>query len=359
LSLLEGVLARGDRHLGRLLERAYRLGCRLDGWSEYLRFDLWQKAFEATGIDPDRYLHGPDFPESPLPWDWIDSGVRKEFLLEESQRALKGLFTPLDCKGLCKECGICAPWKFVKSKNESWGIFQHAAESQETSYLRPSSEQRRMRFRYSKLPPAIFLGHLETMAVFQRAFRRTRLPLAFTMGQHPNLRISYSQALAVGIESLCEFLDVSFDSTMEPAHAADMLNSQLPEGFQILDAYTVPLQAPSLEEDIEEIHYRISFPEAYEKEELVAILSHGIEAFSSGRSSIVKISKKRRHTFMDLRPYVKELTLGEESFPVLFIIIRRWNESVISISRVLETLLSPDAMDTSYKIKKVQMKFQT
>ncbi|MFH1577134.1 MAG: radical SAM protein [Candidatus Margulisiibacteriota bacterium] len=79
-SFLEGVFARGDRKLALVIEKAWQLGCRLDAWSEHLKFDLWQKAFNETGINPDNYLRERSTDEE-LPWDFIDTGVPKERLL--------------------------------------------------------------------------------------------------------------------------------------------------------------------------------------------------------------------------------------------------------------------------------------
>jgi radical SAM-linked protein len=166
--------------------------------------------------------------------------------------------------------------------------------------------------------------------------------------------------LALGIDSLCEFLDVWVDGDVDPGRAAERVNAQLPEGFQILEAYTVPLQASSLEEGIDEVHYRVLFSDVHEKEKLLGVLSRNVEAFSSGRISIARVSKKHRDTFMDLRPFVKELALTEESPPHLHIVLCRCNDSLISISRLLETLLPPDSMDTwPYSIQKVHVKFRT
>jgi radical SAM superfamily enzyme YgiQ (UPF0313 family) len=79
-SFLEGVFARGDSRLAKVIEKAWELGCRLDAWSEYLKFDLWLQAFKECGIDPHDYLKTRD-KNAPLPWDYIDTGVPKEILL--------------------------------------------------------------------------------------------------------------------------------------------------------------------------------------------------------------------------------------------------------------------------------------
>jgi radical SAM family uncharacterized protein len=106
-SFLEAVFARGDRRLGAVLTRALELGCRMDGWRECFRFDLWQRAFSETGLDPGAYANRAYRYTDVLPWDHLDTGVDREYLKLEHQRALTGETTP-DCRGQkCAGCGLC------------------------------------------------------------------------------------------------------------------------------------------------------------------------------------------------------------------------------------------------------------
>lgn len=106
-SNLEATLARGDRRVGRGIYLAWRKGCRFDAWSEHFRPDLWKQAFDEADIDSASYTLKPLQVEAPLPWDHIDVGVSKSFLLKEYQRAMTGHLTP-DCTlSACSVCGIC------------------------------------------------------------------------------------------------------------------------------------------------------------------------------------------------------------------------------------------------------------
>ncbi len=107
LSFLEAVFAKGDRRLGAVLIEAWRRGCRFDGWSEHFRYDLWMEAFREVGIIPEQIANVPLDPESPLPWDHLDSGVQKQFLLREREKAYE-VATTGDCRfASCSVCGIC------------------------------------------------------------------------------------------------------------------------------------------------------------------------------------------------------------------------------------------------------------
>ena len=104
LSRLEAVMARGDRKLCAVIEEAVNRGARLDGWDEYFAYDAWMEAFEACGVDPDFYTVRGYAEGECLPWDTIDVGVNKKFLLRERKRAYAEQTTP-DCRHACAGCG--------------------------------------------------------------------------------------------------------------------------------------------------------------------------------------------------------------------------------------------------------------
>lgn len=104
LSRLEAVMARGDRRLGAVLEEAVRNGARLDAWDEYFDYAAWQRAFDTCGVDPNYYTVRGFGEDELLPWDPIDVGVSKKFLLRERANAYAGKVTP-DCCTACAGCG--------------------------------------------------------------------------------------------------------------------------------------------------------------------------------------------------------------------------------------------------------------
>jgi uncharacterized protein YxeA len=105
LSRLEAVFARGDKKLADVVEKAFKLGCRFDDWSERLDESKWAEAFKETGINPENYLK--EIPETtPLPWDVLNFGVTKDFLLKEKHNAENGLETPYCREDGCVNCGV-------------------------------------------------------------------------------------------------------------------------------------------------------------------------------------------------------------------------------------------------------------
>jgi hypothetical protein len=105
ISFLEACFARGDRRLADVLYEAWKLGCLLDGWTEQFRFDLWKQAFETCGIDPAFYANRERANNEILPWDFIDAGITKQFLLHENKKASDAVVTP-DCRNGCQGCGL-------------------------------------------------------------------------------------------------------------------------------------------------------------------------------------------------------------------------------------------------------------
>jgi len=86
-SVLEGVLSRGDRRLAAAIRAAWALGARFDGWTEHFNANIWQQAFDETGLSPDFYAHRRRDYDEILPWDHIDVGVPKNFLVRENEKA--------------------------------------------------------------------------------------------------------------------------------------------------------------------------------------------------------------------------------------------------------------------------------
>ena len=113
ISRLEAVTARGDRRLGPVLEEAAKNGAKMDGWDEYFNYQIWLDAFEKCGVDPNFYTIRGYGEEEILPWDPIDVGVTKRFLLCERKRAYAETVTQ-DCRHGCSGCGANALLKEVE-----------------------------------------------------------------------------------------------------------------------------------------------------------------------------------------------------------------------------------------------------
>ena len=105
VSMLEAVLAKGDRRLSQVIYKAWQKGCKFDSWSEYYKYDKWLEAFDECNISPEFYANRQRPYDEILPWDHLDYYVSKEFFVRENQTARAGKTTP-NCRQRCSACGL-------------------------------------------------------------------------------------------------------------------------------------------------------------------------------------------------------------------------------------------------------------
>ena len=303
LSYLEGVFARGDRRLGALLERAVDLGCRFDGWRDHFDFDRWQQAFAAAGIDPVWYLRARAEDEI-LPWDHIDCGSPKEFFLRERHLALTGAYTP-DCRGgECSGCGVC-DFEALRMRLTTHGELPLPPQR---PIEQPGDEERyKVRLQLRKDGKARFVSHLEFMTVVHRAARRGGIPVRFSGGFHPQPRISFPDALPLGVESDAEIVDFELYRPWSAREVVETLNAQLPEGFRVLEAATLHWQTPAPSVSIKEVIYRVEVPV-----NPPADLAERLTAFLAAAEVPVMREKGNTSMELDLRRGVLALELDDD-----------------------------------------------
>ncbi len=298
VSLLEGVWARGDRHLSRLLVTAWKKGCKFDGWSDGFQFPLWEQAFADEGMDPDFYTIRPRDTNEPLPWDHIDIGVTKAFLKKEWEHALKGIRTP-DCRnGECNECGVC---DFERVAPKVFKAFSTERSQQSPSTKPPAAHFTELRLSYSKRGQAKHFGHLEMVNIFVRAIRRAGIPVKYSEGFHPMPKIAFEDPLPIGMESLGEFFYMTVPDTVVPQHVVKGLNAQIPEGFLIHGCEPAPEK--SSRKPPESIGYRIQIKAgAFDEKELAAFLNRS-------EFILTRVNRKGKVKETDLRGAVAKIEM--------------------------------------------------
>jgi radical SAM family uncharacterized protein/radical SAM-linked protein len=295
MSLIEGLWARGDRRLSRLLVKAHEMGCRLDGWSDQFVFQRWQKAVEASEIDTARFTGAKDVSE-PLPWDHVKCGVSKSFLQDEWQRALAGRCTE-DCRqGRCNECGVC---DFETVKPLTFDPRTVGLNHRVSQDVQPPAAFKKLRLSYEKRGRARFFGHLEMVKIFIRALRRAKIPLKFSEGFHPAPKCSFHGALAVGIESTVEFFTVEVPFFVRPDSVLVRVNQTLPDGLHITRCEAV--FGKSAQEMPERFQYKVRLKdETFSQSKLEAFL--GCSTWVLERKN-----KKGRTSTVDLKAVVVDM----------------------------------------------------
>jgi radical SAM family uncharacterized protein/radical SAM-linked protein len=305
MSLLEGVFSRGDRRLEGVILRAFKKGCRFDGWTEEFRFDLWAEAFTEEGIGIEFYTERKRRRDEILPWDHLGSGLTKEFLYKEYERSLELKKTP-DCKsGQCVDCGVC-DHRVVKNSVSAVKTGGVQSKSRRAGRQDPS----RARFSFSKTGNLKYLSHLELVKVITRAVRRAGLPVMFSQGHHPLPRLSFCQPLPVGLESMDEYMDIELEGdSPAPERIADLLNATLPAGIKVLGARYIPLQLPSLSAIIRAQHYMISLENGPLGLNIDSKRIDGfLRDFLMMDSIVVHIERGEKSRDVDIRPLLGELS---------------------------------------------------
>ncbi|MAS36019.1 MAG: B12-binding domain-containing radical SAM protein [Anaerolineaceae bacterium] len=144
----EGFLSRGDRRLGRVIERAWEMGCKFDAWQDKHFHDRWLQAFAEFDLDPAFYTHRLRGDEEVFPWDHIDAAVHKKFLLEDYRMSIKEE-TRVDCRDRCFACGILP--KFTETRSQT------PAEAWECPPVKPKGERRRSKSDDAERAPNVTL----------------------------------------------------------------------------------------------------------------------------------------------------------------------------------------------------------
>ncbi len=253
-SALEAVFARGDRRLGRTLLRAWRLGARFDGWTELFREDIWDRAFEETGVEPGFYSMRERPPEEIFPWDHLSAGVEKDYLRKEFEKALQEQFTTGCRWDRCTQCGACDHQTIKPSLHLDEEDLQYPKDE-----VRQQDGEDKVflyRFRYSKLGGARFFGQLEIAQCFSRAVRRERLPAVQTKGFHPHIKMSFGDALPVGLETMVGEACISLSEEIAAEAVRLRLNEHLPPGISIEEVVQVEHKPEPF--SAQKVTYRVS-----------------------------------------------------------------------------------------------------
>ncbi|MFH1860669.1 MAG: TIGR03960 family B12-binding radical SAM protein [bacterium] len=297
-SFMEAVFARGDRRLGQVLLYAFENGCKFDAWSEHFKFSVWIDAFEKAGISPEFYTARKRSFEEHLPWDHIDIGVNKEYLIKEVVCAYEGITTPACQIGKCKQCGAC----------ETEIQMDEAKQTTPSEYYLPpfstpsGGRQIRVRLKYTKEKEISFVSHLDIIRMFMRALSRAGIQIAYSLGFSPHPKLSFGHPLSVGIISEEEFLDIELEMPMNLDELMKRLNEVLPTGIRISNAVFIAQNAKALTAIVDFIRYQVN--------------GHGIIASSDIASFLDKteviIQRKGKDTIkqINIRGFVRAIEMS-------------------------------------------------
>jgi Uncharacterized protein conserved in bacteria len=257
-----------------------------------------------------------------FPWDHIETGVTKDFLWQELANAKMGKETS-DCRwGECNQCGVC-DFQSLFPRVQSYNDKKHKTIVSDLDQ-KMEEKVKKVRLQFSKTNEARFLSHLEMAKAFARAARRATLPLWYSQGFHPQPRITFGPALAVGLESLDELVDIELTVGISVETVIARLNQELPQGIIILTGKEIPLQTPAISDTLVEISYAISIDSSaivakYSFEEIKRVFSE----FLSKTNFFLSKQHKGEARSIDIREAVKELIFSDAKTIFLTLLVRQ------------------------------------
>lgn len=382
-SLLEGIISRGDRALCKVIERAWRMGCRFDGWTEHFDFGKWMEAFRIEGVEIEPYLqefpvrefNKPGAPLVQLPWDHIDTLVKREFNAREYIKGIKAKISPpcelpvkiIDGRPtaiapsheefervasqplLCYACGLeCDLTKSREHLGKAYALHVEVRSYQEriaavkevieqplvelqglapTPNPTPPTPLFRYRATFEKGEEVKYLSHLDLTRALPRSFRRAKIKLGYSQGYHPMPLIQYGPALGVGTVGYNELIDFDSHDELEERQFLDRINAVLPPGLSFKSLLRLPAGAQSLIKEVNRAEYSVNLdaPEIEaafqricgERAEFAAIDAPDIhrnlaDGFMARGSCVIERVRKDKRQRVDVRRYTKALSLVED-----------------------------------------------
>jgi radical SAM family uncharacterized protein/radical SAM-linked protein len=341
-SLLECLVARGDRQVGKVIYSAYKKGARFDGWDEGLKYEIWEEAITECGVNLDNYLKTIRL-DSRLPWDHIDVGLEDKFLLREWKKAVKNRLSPpcgkpagaivhhtnlealqSEKKNLvCYHCGIECDLKGMVDERKDYLIEMDAIENKPYERVTEKLTSKKIRkeldskeaiggflyrISFSKVGNMSFISHLDLQKIMARIFKRAGCKVSYTQGFHPRPMFSLGPALSLGVSSFAEFLDVRIESKLDNLEKTlKELNENAEDGISFMDINLLEGKVPSIQSSIENFNYFIPLED--DKLNTQLNINKLIEKLEAQETVIVKrfVPKKKEYKEKDLKPLLKDL----------------------------------------------------
>ncbi|MFC2163910.1 TIGR03960 family B12-binding radical SAM protein [Acidobacteriota bacterium] len=265
-SMLEGVFSRGDRRLVNVLKDAWKKGARFDSWNELFKFSVWQDAFQTNELNYRNFLSAID-QKAVLPWDHIQTGIKKSHFQEEMSKALEQKMT-LNC--LERECDSCQGCILSPLLIKEFSAGDTPLLKDESTLVGEKTEDtNRYRLYYSKLGKIRYISHLDLVNMIQRTFRRAGVSVEYSQGYHPKMLMSYLPALPLGMGGASEVLAFKSHHALPNIETIDRLNRASPSGLEFHRLEWIDPDVPVLSETLDSFVYSLDLTSSVVKNALI------------------------------------------------------------------------------------------
>ncbi|GAB4316205.1 MAG: TIGR03960 family B12-binding radical SAM protein [Geminocystis sp.] len=351
ISAIEDFVGRGDRTLAPVVRRAWELGAGMDSWWESIdkAYGAWNQAIEEAGLSwkyrqvlqgewnifdglpspltpllksegntltpnpspkergeypPVEGIRGGVY-DAPLPWDHLDTGIEKQWLKEDLERALQEATVP-DCAfDGCSSCGVCSP---------DFGHNIVVTPPPIPDYLgdfQPNQEKaQKIRVWFGKQGDMALVSHLDLVRLFDRAVRRAGIPISYTGGFHPGPKISIALALSLGMTSNGEIVDFENHTPIDIEEFKQKLIAQLPLELPILAVQELPVKSPKATQLLNKAEYLITL--SSDNKYSLSQWQNWIEDVKNSSEILMsKTDKKGKKKMVNLRINLDDISLVE------------------------------------------------
>lgn len=247
-SQIEAMLTRADSSICSFIEELHNAGCYLDAWEEYFDRNVWLEAARKCGISIEQLAQKAYKTDEALPWDFINTGIKKDWFLNEYNRAMESK-SSVPCESKCSNCGICPEFKVKKVLDEPYS--PKLCAQPDFSQL----EAKRFRVKLTKNGYLKYLSHLDWQNTLVKALFRSELKLAFSEGFNPIPKVSLGVALPLFVEGVGEFFEFEIFDDLTCEEIKDTLNKVLDKNAQISEIHKIEKPYKSLDTLIQWARY--------------------------------------------------------------------------------------------------------
>ncbi len=345
ISQVEAVLTRGDASLCKYIEALYKKGCYLDAWGEYFDQDVWKSTAKELGFDLEDLANHQYSLDEELPWDFVDTGLDKSWLIDDYHKAFnKEGFTPT-CEQHCVNCGVCRNLKVKKVYDEKYTPKEVSSEHREIN----KDVVYRYRLKVTKSGNLRYFSHLDFQNFFIKSMSRTNFDMAFTQGFNPTMKVSMGVALPLFVESDCELVDFECYNDLTEEEIKNELQRVLPEHCIVKEAKRIDKHANSIDTTVCWAEYEIKL---FNNSvcDFKTFMYNCDRVLSSPEILIEKKNKKGLLKTLNIKSSIKSYRFEGEK---LFIILKTGQQSEIPTVRA-DVLMNLIDSNTIFDIKRTK-----